>query len=302
MERSPSYRHVTSWLAVAVLLAPLLLGVDFAAAQSMDGFQIEVDGESSPLVPEAEPSADDSGGVAEDQSGAVAQTSEGIDASDPATVSRGEDAQARALFEAGTAYYDRGEYHDAYDQFVRSYEISRRPVLMYNASQAAERAGDLENAILWLERFVAAPDAELADRERQRPRLANLRHRLETRRIAHHADDEDHGFFMPVPAFIAYLVGGAGLLTFATFGILTLHEDSSLSDTCSSRACTSGDLSNLHAFARTADAGWIIGVAGVATGTILWLTLKGDSEEHEGVAFEPWLSPRLVGGSARLNF
>jgi len=115
-------------------------------------------------------------------------------------------------------------------------------------------------------------------------------------------DHADEHFFMPVPAFIAYLVGGAGLLTFATFGILTLHEDSSLSDRCSARPCSPSDLGDLHTFARATDAGWIIGVAGVATGTILWLTLKGDSSEDADIAFEPWLSPRLVGAGARMRF
>jgi len=285
----------TPFRLVASLALAALTFASVAPASAQRPFQIEVEGEGlvDPHAAETEEAEADE---------APPATAEEPVAEAPVT--DGEDAQARALFQAGTTYYERGEYAEAYGQFVRAYEISRRPVLMYNASQAAERAGDLEHAIEWLQRFVDSPDAEAAERDRQRPRLANLQARFRREGGARGPGDgdADDGFFMPVPAFIAYLVGGAGLLTFATFGILTLHEDGSLSDTCNTRACTSSDLSSLHTFARATDAGWIIGVAGVATGTVLWLTLHGDSSEDDEVAFEPWLSPRLVGASARLRF
>jgi len=284
MERPRTPRFASTGLALAALTLFVLHG-SVARAQARADFEIDVDGDAPEDSTTAQANDDD----------AAAPTDPGVGA--------GEDDQARALFQAGTAYYERGEYHEAYGQFVRAFEISQRPVLMYNASQAAERDGDLQHAVEWLVRFVNSPDAEQAERDRQRPRLANLRRRLEAQPPTPHEPDADDAFFMPVPAFVAYLVGGAGLLTFATFGILTLHEDSSLSTTCDTRACTSSDLSNLHTFAHATDAGWIVGVAGVAAGTILWLTLKGDSHESSsGVAFEPWLSPRLVGAGATLRF
>lgn len=281
----------TTRLTVLVGLCSALSCLGFTAAAHAQGFEIEVDGE----VPDdgsastEEPAGEADGEVAPDESGESGE----------ASVSAGEDAQARALFEAGSTSYERGEYPEAYTLFVRAYEISHRPALMYNASQAAERAGDLPHAVEWAQRFVDNPDADRDERDRQRPRLENLRARLAA--SGHSEPDADDGFFMPIPAFISYLVGGAGLLTFATFGILTLHEDSSLSDTCSARPCTSADLGDLHTFSRAADAGWIIGVAGVAAGTILWLLSPGD-DERPAVAFEPWLGPELVGGGARLRF
>ena len=89
------------------------------------------------------------------------------------------DEQARSLFEAGSAYYERGDFELAMQQFMRSYELSPRPALLYNIGIAAERAGELETAEAHYQRFLAEGTPS-ADQER---RVSASLERLRRRRV-----------------------------------------------------------------------------------------------------------------------
>ena len=52
-----------------------------------------------------------------------------------------DDAVARELFEAGQLSADRGDYERALELFQESFELSDRPVLLFNAGNAAEGCG-----------------------------------------------------------------------------------------------------------------------------------------------------------------
>jgi len=49
------------------------------------------------------------------------------------------DKKARELFEKGKAAWEDGNYRDAWEYWHHSYRLSRRPVLLYNVGQAADR-------------------------------------------------------------------------------------------------------------------------------------------------------------------
>jgi hypothetical protein len=49
------------------------------------------------------------------------------------------DAKARDLFEQGRAAWDEGRFREAWEYWHHSYRLSRRPELLYNVGQAADR-------------------------------------------------------------------------------------------------------------------------------------------------------------------
>jgi tetratricopeptide (TPR) repeat protein len=88
------------------------------------------------------------------------------------------DEAARIHFEAGTSYYETGDYELALQEFTHSYDLSHRPELQYNLSLTYEKLGDLDAAVEALDRYLKeGPD--IPNRETLELRLANLKKRLE---------------------------------------------------------------------------------------------------------------------------
>jgi tetratricopeptide (TPR) repeat protein len=76
------------------------------------------------------------------------------------TVTAGEDAEARSLFEAGSTAYAEGRYENALDYFKRSYRLSNRPKLLYNIGSAADKLRRDREALFALKEYlVQVPDA-----------------------------------------------------------------------------------------------------------------------------------------------
>lgn len=66
----------------------------------------------------------------------------------------GRDAEARGLFEAGRAAFDQGRYQDALEYFDRSYQLSRRPQLLYNLGQVHDRLRHDDEALQALTQYL----------------------------------------------------------------------------------------------------------------------------------------------------
>lgn len=98
-------------------------------------------------------------------------------------------------------------------------------------------------------------------------------------------------------AWVAYGVGGAGLATWAGFGISALKKDSFLKDQCPNHYCPPESphtqyRNKLTLHSNLATAGVIVGGAGVAAGTLLLLMTRGDKEESARATdrqIEPWV-------------
>jgi len=87
------------------------------------------------------------------------------------------DRKARELFERGRAAFREGQYRDAWENFREAYILSKRPELLYNVGQSADRMRMDRDALaafkLYLEKL---PNAE--NRREVESRVAYLEDRL----------------------------------------------------------------------------------------------------------------------------
>jgi hypothetical protein len=102
--------------------------------------------------------------------------------------------------------------------------------------------------------------------------------------------------------YVAYGVGGAGLLTGSIFGIMTLVEAGDLSSKCDAQKMCDpkygSDLTAAKRDALVAEVGFGVGVAGAALGTYLLLTLDHGhvTEKRKRAArVTPWFGPTMLG-------
>jgi tetratricopeptide (TPR) repeat protein len=179
------------------------------------------------------------------------------------------DVRARELFQKGDAAYAEGRYEEALSAFQEAYDLSSRPQLLFNVSNALERLGRYAEAVEALEKYLAnTPKAR--DRDVVQKRLANLKKRVETQKkdeAAKAADDEKkkkeeedksnnsgtnkqpgNGEAVtkspappppppaekPTPVLPIALIGigGAALVTSGIFGVLTLSARSDVEAGC----------------------------------------------------------------------
>lgn len=80
---------------------------------------------------------------------------------EPALSPEESDRKARALFKQGREAYEDGRYRDAWDYFRQAYLLSKRPELLYNVGQAADRLRMDREALEAFKLYLARlPDAE----------------------------------------------------------------------------------------------------------------------------------------------
>lgn len=69
-------------------------------------------------------------------------------------------AAAKKAYEQGTAFYKRGEWDQAIEQFELCYKNLPQPVFLFNIGQSHNKAGRPEQALTYYKRFLAdAPTA-----------------------------------------------------------------------------------------------------------------------------------------------
>jgi tetratricopeptide (TPR) repeat protein len=90
---------------------------------------------------------------------------------------------ARAHYKAGAAYYQRGKYVDAIREFEQSYELSRKPEILYNLAQCHDKLGQRDKVAGYLRRYLKEkPKAE--DREQVEAWLGHLEKALADEKAA----------------------------------------------------------------------------------------------------------------------
>lgn len=224
-------------------------------------------------------------------------------AAPPADAPEDDDAMARTHFEAGRQHYDRGRYDLALGEFEVAYEMSEQPKLLFNLYLATERLGRLQESADYLERYL--PHAE-EDRPVLEERLANLRQRIADAAAA------ERGAVAPPPpstrassgpsaaAIVSFSAGGAGLVTFALFALLSSGEDADLASTCgrdAGRRCSTDDTATLSTYNTIADLGLGVTLIGAGLG-VAFMLLDGDDTPASGdVAFTPIVTPSALGAS-----
>lgn len=242
-----------------------------------------------------------------------------------------QDDRARLHFQAGASYYEAGDYEDALREFQRSHALSQRSELFYNFSLCYQQIGDLDNAALYLRRFLDEVES-IENRDQLERRHENLLERIAARDAAAppegtaeqpEPDDEPEtadpadappaadrgdtsdGRGVPAGAVAAYAVAGAGAVLALTFGPLALRERASVEDGCGAdRSCMPSQVQRMDGYALAADIGLAVAVAGAAVGTILLLTGRGGDEEpadHARTRISPYATRTgagaVVGGS-----
>jgi tetratricopeptide (TPR) repeat protein len=103
------------------------------------------------------------------------------------------DRKARALFEQGRQAYAEGDYRSAWDYFRKAYLLSKRPQLLYNIGQSADRLRMDREALaafkLYLERLPAADN-----RKEVENRVRALEQRVQREQTEQGEGDDDPAY------------------------------------------------------------------------------------------------------------
>jgi Tfp pilus assembly protein PilF len=86
------------------------------------------------------------------------------------------DEQARLHSQVAASYYQQADYESALREFHAAYRLSQRAQLFFNMSLCYQQLGDLDEAIAYLERYLAKV-TEIENRPSLEQRLGNLRSR-----------------------------------------------------------------------------------------------------------------------------
>lgn len=187
----------------------------------------------------------------------------------------GYDREARGLFIAGQAAYERDEYPTALTHFERAYELSRRPELLFNIGLAAQSASEHERA-------RRAYRAYLSERPNA-PNRSDVEARLEEIELALSASTGDGPgvvSWLAIGAGAAVAIGGGVLFAMAQSDVAAVEDASVDSDWADVRDAY--DRAPLLSGIGIAMIG--VGVAGVALGLVL---MVGDGSSEAQVAFGP---------------
>lgn len=204
------------------------------------------------------------------------------------------DARALQLYEQGDAAYAAGRYQEAADAFAQAYQLSPRPLLLYNLANAYERLERYPDAIQMLRAYLdSAPIGEHAELQ---ARIANLE------RLAAGGGGGGGGTGeLLLPGVIVAAAGGALLATGVIFGVLALDAGARLegeAGTCQRTAdarllcqgAADGAIADYSTFALVADIGLIGGGVAVAAGvTLIVLSFVGGGSSSAASAVIPTL-------------
>jgi tetratricopeptide (TPR) repeat protein len=202
------------------------------------------------------------------------------------------DELARRHFDSGAAYLEESDYDNALKAFEKAYELSHRPEILLNIATVQERRGDLAAAISALEQYLQAdPNGERA--ETTRLRLQNLQKRLAESPPAAAAPAAAPQAASPppapppaaapapppepppkpnhVPAYIAFGVGGVGLVTAVVTGIVANSKYQDAKTTCSPH-CSDAQISSAKSLALVSTIATGVAVVGAGVGLTLFLT------------------------------
>jgi Tfp pilus assembly protein PilF len=245
-----------------------------------------------------------------------------------------DDQQAHAHFEVAASYYEQANYESALREFLEAYRLSQRSQLFYNLSLCYQQLGDLDNAVSYLERYLAEV-TEIENRASLETRLANLRERQarqhatgadpgapeatpEDTTIHGESDEPDvtvtvtdtvdspgpapssGGDSLNVGAIAAFSVAGVGLILGATFTGLAAGEDGRVAalPCAASRTCAASDVSGMRTDALVADIMWGVSLAAAAVGLVLVIVNPGaSSAEHARLRVAPSLAGLTLDGS-----
>jgi tetratricopeptide (TPR) repeat protein len=188
--------------------------------------------------------------------------------------------RAVQLFEQSATAYDAGQFAKAAELLKQAYKLRPDPVLLYNLARAYEGMGALPDAVQAYTDFLAA-DPTAKDRGAIEARIATLRAQIDQqnslqREAAQRERERERQREAPRPSgaspipWIVAGVGGAGLVTGAVFGVLSIARHNAA--TTDAQADIANDQSQARTFATVANiafvAGGVLAAAGVTWGIV----------------------------------
>jgi tetratricopeptide (TPR) repeat protein len=200
------------------------------------------------------------------------------------------DAEARGLFQAGTAALDDGRSQEAYDYFLRSHELSGRAALLYNMGIAADRSRMDAEALDAFERFLAA-EPETERRAEVEGRIATLRATLTRGSDGSAEDDSATSAGPPLAPVAVAAAGGAALIAGGVLFGLGLSANGTVEDAARGTSWpeVSDDYDRGKTFTLLGGVAAGVGLAAVAAG-IVWLA-SGSGEDEGDTAATVSLGP-----------
>lgn len=212
-------------------------------------------------------------------------------------------AEARALFIEGDAHYKAGRYALAAERFIKAFELSGKPALLFNLANTYERAGNYEKAAHYLRMYLEG--GEVHDVASVRARLQ----RLELTVIEQKKSGDNAGATQPStppvadagdtsappakqPSRVPYYVAGGGVVVGAAaaivFGLKASSERSDIDALCvdqgSGVICppqADSHLTNERRYALISDIGIGVAAASVATGLVYYLVTRDGRAARE---------------------
>lgn len=208
-----------------------------------------------------------------------------------------DDQKARQLFREGDKAYAEKRFEDAAKAFMQSYELSGRPLMLYNVANAFEQLGRWEDAANVLREYRRyAPKNELRTVD---ARIASLTARAEREKLqtlkeeqvwAEKSDEENKGI-NSVRGVALVSSGAATLLTGGVLAILAKLERNKIEEQCSelngSRFCPASTNENFRrdrALSISADVAFAAGLAITGVG-IYYLVRDNKKLKERQVSF-----------------
>lgn len=202
----------------------------------------------------------------------------------------------KALAAEAAEHFEAGRYCHAVQAYREAYKLEPLAELLYNIAYIHDRKlNDPEVARVYYQRFVRARDSNDKTRLKAYERLDTLRSMQPAALAAAPTtlsrradrlpmvDDGGSASGTRSAAWIALGVGAAALITGATFAALATHSHSQFED--ADDAATRQKLADEgEARALYGDIGLGIGLAGLATGGVLYLLSRDDDGPTMGAA------------------
>jgi tetratricopeptide (TPR) repeat protein len=227
-------------------------------------------------------------------------------------------AEARRLYAEGEAHYGAGRYPLAAEAFVKAYELSGKPELLFNLANTYERAGDYQKAAKYMRMYLDG--GSVHDPVAVRARLQ----RLEAAAIEQQKRAPEAAKPAPVPekptpvrrrgaSKVPYYAAGAGAVIGAgvavTFGLRARDARSQLDAMCTERdgglLCPEDAgpyLDDERRNALISDIGIGVAALSVATGAVYYvLTARGDGDPGDAARPSVSIVPAAGAGSVGIT-
>jgi tetratricopeptide (TPR) repeat protein len=238
-----------------------------------------------------------------------------------ATADDADTEAAKIHYKAGEQYYVRGLYAQAISEFEEAYRLSKAAALLYNMSQAYERAGDLAAARAHLKRYMDSGQTEPGELPQLQEKLDSLDRRIaEAQRPPPGATPPraepppvvDAGPRRPLKTW-KWIVGGAGVGAGALAVLFMLDaekQEKALEDYLAMNPQSppfTGEPKDIYDKGKRDNTMSVVfgigGAALLATGVVLFvLDAQHARQGTERMVIAPVVGPEVVGAAASWSF